>query len=212
MKSPIKTLNRSLAALAVLAGACGLPALAGAQDFTAMINAQMAQMDAVLAQGQQQVNAIVQQKMQDPAVQAAYQQHVARAQATGQPYWNFETFAYNYAATGGFSADGVAAWQRNEAANNAKVMEAWQGVREAEANRAAAQSENAAAFSRNQNEFGNQLMGNSTFAAPNGYTNVLPHTWQPDTYHVHEGNTYYVDQGGRYYAYSDGFWVPLTQR
>jgi hypothetical protein len=207
MKCPIKT----LATVALLAAGSALPALAGAQDFTAMINAQMEQMNAMIAQGQQQVNGIVQQKMQDPAVQAAYQQHVARAQATGLQPWNFETFAYNYAATGGFSASGVAAWQQNEAANNARVMEARRGLQAAQANRAAAHAELADGFARNQNEFGNQLMGNSTFAAPNGHSSVLPHTWQPDTYHVYQGNTYYVDQGGRYYAYSNDTWVPLTQ-
>ncbi len=212
MKTSIKTLGRSLAALAVLAGASSLPSLAGAQDFTAMINAQMAEMDATLAQAQQRVDGIVQQKMQDPVVQEAYQQHVARARAAGLPAWNFETFAYNYAATGGFSPQGVAAWQQNEAANNARVMSAWQGLQAAQADRAAAQADNSAAFARNQNEFGNQLMGNSTYAAPNGYSNVLPHTWQANTYHNYNGNAYYVDDGGRYYAYSNGAWVPLTQR
>lgn len=205
----MKTAIKSLAAAALLAA---LPVLAGAQDFTAMINAQMAQMNATLAQGQQQVNAIVQQRMQDPVVQAAYREHVARAQASGLQPWNFETFAYNYAATGGFSAQGVAAWQQNEAANNARVMEAWRGLQAAQADRAAAQAQNAAGFSNNMTEAGNQLMGNSTFSSPNGYSNVLPHTWQADTYHVYEGNTYYVDQGGRYYAYSNGTWVPLTRR
>jgi hypothetical protein len=205
----MKTSIKILAAATLLAA---LPSLAGAQDFTAMINAQMAQMDALLAQGQQQVNGIVQQKMQDPAVQAAYQQHVARAQASGMQPWNFETFAYNYAATGGFSPQGVAAWQQNEAANNARVMQSWQGLQAAQADRAAAQSENAAGYARNQNEFGNQLMGNSTFAAPNGYSSVLPHTWQANSMHVYEGNTFYVDPSGGYYAYSNGTWVPLAQR
>jgi hypothetical protein len=212
MKASIKTFRRTLAALAVLAGASALPSLAAAQDFTAMINAQMAQMDATLAQAQQQVNGIVQQNMQNPVVQAAYQQHVAEAQSSGQAPMNFETFAYYYAATGGFSAEGKAAWYRNEAANGARVMSAWQGVQAAEANRAAAQSELAAGFSRNQNEFGNLLMGNSTYAAPNGFSSVLPHTWQPNTYHQYNGNTYYVDEGGRYFAYSNGYWVPLTPR
>jgi hypothetical protein len=212
MKTSIKSLGRSLAALAVIAGASSLPSLAAAQDYTAMINAQMAQMDATLAQAQQQVNGIVQQKMQDPAVQAAYQRHVAQARASGLTPWNFETFAYNYAATGGFSAQGVAAWQQNEAANNARVMSAWQGLQAAQADRAAAQADLSAGFARNQNEFGNQLMGNSTFSSANGYSSVLPHTWQANTYHNYDGNTYYVDQGGRYYAYSNGSWVPLTQR
>ena len=212
MKTSIKTLGRYLAALALLAGASGLPSLAGAQDFTAMINAQMAQMDATLAQAQNHVNGIVQQNMQDPVVQAAYQRHVAEAQRTGAAPWNFETFAYYYAATGGFSAEGKAAWYRNEAANGAREMAAWKDLQIAEANRAAAQADNSASFSRNQNEFGNQLMGNSTYSAPNGYANVLPHTWQANTYHNYNGNTYFVDEGGRYYAYSNGSWVPLTQR
>jgi hypothetical protein len=204
----MKTTLETLAAAAVLAA---LPSLAGAQDLTAIINAQMAQMDAMLAQGQQQVNAIVQQKMQDPAVQEAYRQHVSRANASGMQPWNFETFAYNYAATGGFSAQGVAAWQQNEAANNARVMESWRGLQDAQAARAAAQADNAASFSRNQNEAGNQLMGNSTFTSPNGFSSVLPHTWQRNTVNVHQGNTYYVDEGGRYYAYSNGYWVPLSR-
>jgi hypothetical protein len=212
MKTPLKTLARTAAALALLATASALPTVAGAQDFTAMINASLAQSNQMAAQMQRMSANIVQQNMQNPAVQQAYQRHVANARAQGFTPYNFETFAYNYAATGGFSAQGVAAYQANEAANNAKVQSAWQGLQQAQQNRANAIAGLNQGFSNNQNTFGNSLMGNSTFVAPNGYSSVLPHTWQANSYHSYNGNTYYVDNGGRYYASSNGYWVPLSQR
>ena len=43
-------------------------------------------------------------------------------------------------------------------------------------------------------------------------TQVLPHTWQANTYHTHQGNTYYVDVSGQYWMADpngSGNWQPL---
>ena len=67
-------------------------------------------------------------------------------------------------------------------------------------------------YSRNQQEAGRQLMGNSTFTAANGAQTVLPHTWQANTTHQHQGNTYHVDPSGQYWVQAtNGYWYPLKK-
>lgn len=183
-----------------------------AQDYGAMIDAQMAQMNAMIAGGQQQINGMVQQRMQDPQVQAAYNAYVRQCQMSGQYPMDFPTYTYNYIYTNGFSAQGVAAAQANENANNAKVYGAWQGVQQAEAQRGQAQADYAAGYAANQQEAGNGLMGNSTYVAPNGQAMVLPHTWQANTTNAYNGNYYHVDASGNYWIYgADGNWYPLQK-
>lgn len=212
MLTSFRNLSRLLAAVAVLGGATALPSMASAQDFTAMINARMAQMNQMLARGQQGVNNIVAQKMQDPAVQRAYQIAAAQARAQGRQPQDFQTYAYYYAATNGFSAQGLQNLRNVDASNQAQEQAAFQALQQAQQNRSNAIAGLNSGFSNNQNTFGNSLLGNSTFVAPNGYASVLPHTWQANTYHNYNGTTFYVDNGGRYYAASNGYWVPLTQR
>ena len=177
------------------------------------IQAQQAQMDANIAAGQRQVQQIVQQKMQDPQVQQAYQQHLAQAGQQGAQPYDFPTFAYYYAATNGFSAQGRAIYAANERDIQGKEAAAMQGYRNAQAERQAAMSDWQAGYARNQQEAGRQLRGESSFVNPaNGATQPLPHTWQANTYHSHQGNTYYVDVSGRYWMAdpnNSGNWQPL---
>ncbi len=213
-----------LAALAVAAASGGLPRAAQAQDFNALlerqnaqmqqyIQAQQAQMDANIASGQRQVQQIVQQKMQDPQVQQAYQQHLARASQQGVRPYDFPTFAYYYAATSGFSAQGRAMYAANERDIQGKEAAAMQGYRNAQAERQAAMNDWQAGYARNQQEAGRQLRGESSFVNPaSGATQPLPHSWQANTYHTHQGNTYYVDVSGRYWMAdpsNTGNWQPL---
>ena len=93
------------------------------------IQAQQAQMNANIAAGQRQVQQIVQQKMQDPQVQQAYQQHLAQARQQGVQPYDFPTFAYYYAATNGFSTQGRAAYAANERDIQGKEAAAMQGYR-----------------------------------------------------------------------------------
>lgn len=210
MRSTTRTLVIVLLALAAyVAPTTG----ARAQDWTAMIQQQMNQTDEMLARGQQQVDTIVQQRMQDPAVQAAYRQHVAAAAAQGRAPLDFPTFTYQYVYTNGFSAQGMAHARATEAGIQAQQQQAMQGVRDAEANRAAAMQGQRDSYFRNQKEAGHQLLGNSTFTAANGAEQVLPHTWQANTTHQYQGQTYHVDTAGQYWvAGTDGYWYPLTQR
>lgn len=211
------------AAATALAGALGLASPAHSQDFNAMlaqqdawmtqqIQAQQAQMNQMLAAGQNQVNQIVQQKMQDPRVQQAYQQHLAQARQQGAQPYDFQTFAYYYAATNGFSD--VAGYNRTTQDIQGKERAAWQGVKDAEANTAAAINGWNQGYSNNQQEAGRQLMGNSTYV--NGYTGqqqVLPHTWGRNTVNQYQGNTYYVDQSGQYWMADpngSGNWIQMN--
>ena len=79
---------------------------ASAQDYNAMIQQRMARMNAIVGQAEQRVAQVVQQRMHDPAVQAAWQQHVARS--GGRPGMDYPTFTYYYVYTNGFSAAGTA--------------------------------------------------------------------------------------------------------
>lgn len=203
---------RTLAGAATLACAALLPSLAQAQNLEAMLEQSKARMNAIVNAAQQQSNAMVQQRMQDPQVQAGYRQHLAQAAQTGRQPMNFQTYTYNWIYTAGYSASGIAHMRRAEAGNQAREHSAWQGLQAAQANRGAAQMNQSASFYNNQQEAGRQLMGNSTFTAGNGYQTVLPHTWQANTTHQYQGNTYHVDQSGKYWAYgSNGYWYPLNR-
>jgi hypothetical protein len=230
MISPAKTARRLspapfLATAAALVGAFGFATSARSQDFNAMlaqqnayleqqIQASQAQMNAQINAGQQRVQQIVQQKMQDPQVQAAYQQHLAQASQRGVQPYDFPTFAYYYAATNGFSSSGVAAYNQTSQDIQGRERAAWQGVRDAEAQRGQAINGLNDGYSRNQQEAGRQLMGNSTYVnAATGQSQALPHTWQANTYNNYQGNTYYVDQSGQYWMADpngSGNWMQMA--
>ncbi len=201
----------ALATVAATA-AVAIAAPASAQDFGAMINQQMSAMNNMLAGAQQQANGFVQQRMQDPQVQASYRAYVAKARAQGMPVQDFPSYTYDYIRTGGFSTGGMAMARASDNANTAKVGQAAADLRNAQANRAAAQAQLNGNFQRNNTEFGNQLMGNSTYYAPNGQPMVLPHTWQANGTYNYNGNYYHVDQSGNYYVYgTDGRWYGLRR-
>ncbi len=209
------TLNPTpLLLAAALAIALGAPPPAAAQDmYGAMIQQQMAAMNANIARGQQMVNDVVRQRMADPQVRASYQQYLVRARASGQPAMDYPTYTYNWIYTAGFSAQGIAHARANEAgiarAEQAKVQE----LRAAEAARGQAQQVQRDRYVANQREAGRGLMGQSTYLAPNGAALALPHTWQPNSMHSHQGQTYRVDASGTYHVLgTDGWWYPLQAR
>lgn len=210
MNRSTRTLRRLAATGALLAA--GIAAPAQAQDFGAMIQHQMNQMNQMLNQGQQQVNQMVQQRMQDPAVRSAYQQYVQQMQSSGRQPMDFATFTYYYIYTNGYSSSGIAHMNRVESGNRAAEMNAWNGVRQAERQRAEAQQGQRDSYYRNQQEAGRGLMGQSTYYGPNGYQAQLPHTWQPNAYYQHQGQTYYVDQSGQYYVRGgNGYYYPISR-
>lgn len=210
----VTTLRFPAALARFLAAATAVLAAAGAQaqDFGAMIQQQMNAMNANIARAEQNVANIVQQRMHDPQVQASYRQYLARMQQSGQRPMDYPTYTYNYIYTNGFSAGGIAHARNNEANIANDQRRAVQGVRDAEANRAAAMQNQRDSYSRNQQEAGRQLMGNSTFTAANGTQMVLPHTWQANTTHQYQGNTYHVDHSGQYWVQAtNGYWYPLRK-
>src|SRR5688572_29325011 len=77
-----------------------------AQNFELMIQRQMAEMNANIQRGQNQVHQMVQQRMQDPAVQQAWQRYLQ--QTGGRPAMDYPTFTYNYIYTNGFTPGGIA--------------------------------------------------------------------------------------------------------
>lgn len=195
------------AALATVATALMLSSPAQAQDYQAMIQQSMARMNHIVAQAENRVQGAVQQRMQDPAVQAAWQQYVARS--GGRPAMNYPTFTYYYIYTNGFSSQGMAHMRATESGIQQREAAAWQGVRQAEAGRAAAQQGQRDAYFANQQEAGRGLMGQSTYQV-GGWRTQLPHTWAANTTVQYQGHTYHVDGSGQYHVRgNDGLWYPL---
>jgi len=206
-----RTITSMLAATAINFGAATmLPANAQAQSM-AGIQAQMNAFNARLAANQQRINGMIQQRMNDPQVKAAYNRYVARTRANGQWPVSYQNFTYQYVATNGFSAQGTALYRRNESINQAKIATSAAGLRQAQANRGAAQINMQNHFNANQYQAGLLLRGQSTYYGPNGNPVDLPHTWQINTRHQYQGNTYMVDASGNYYVGTTRGWVPLHQ-
>lgn len=202
------TLSR-LAIGCSLAVCAALPA--AAQDFGAMIQHQMNLMNQNIARGNQMVGNMVQQRMQDPQVRAAYQQYVARMRQSGQGAMDFPTYTYNYIYTRGFSADGIAHARATDAGIQANDRAAVQRLRDAQARRGDALQQQRDSYFRNQGEAGLGLMGQSTYSG-NGYRGALPHTWQRNSQQNYQGNTYRVDGSGQYHVLgTDGLWYPINR-
>ena len=202
----------TLIAATSLAFAAALPLPAAAQDYGAMVQQSMNRMNQIVANSQQGVNNIVQQRMQDPQVRAAYYQYAMQMRASGQQAMDFPTYTYNYIYTRGFTRDGMAQARANEANIRSNERAAVQGLRDAEARRGAAMQQQRDGYFNNQQEAGRALMGQSTFHAANGTQAVLPHTWQPNTRHEYQGNTYHVNESGQYFVRgADGWWYPINR-
>lgn len=182
---------------------------AAAQDYDLLIRQALARQNAAVSQAQNQVQRVVAQRMQDPAVQAAYGRYVQ--QSGGRPAMDFPTYTYYHVYTNGFSSQGMAHMRANEGAIQQREAAAWQGVRQAEAQRALAQQQQRDGYHARQQEAGRQLMGQSTYVLPNGQGLQLPHTWPANSTHQYQGHTYHVDAGGRYHVLAgNGWWYPLA--
>lgn len=211
-----RSLRTAAAALAVAAAGMAFhTAPAGAQvmyggydlgpNYGAMIEQQLErgrQMQGQMAQREQQ---IIAQVMQDPRAAAMYQQH--RAQG-GQ--MSPQQFAYMYAATGGFSREGTAAFQRNEAANGRAEHNTALGLRQAEANRGQAQQGYINGGHAINQEAGNGLQGRGTYVGPNGQSYVLP-TIQPGQIQrdPNTGAAFVMNNQGQYFMYTPNGWQPM---
>jgi hypothetical protein len=195
---------------ATFALASALVPPASAQDYGAMIQQSLARQQQAVNAAQQRVQGAVQQRMQDPQVQASYQQYAWRMQQAGQRPMDFASYTYQYIYTNGFSAAGIAHARANEAGIAQQEAAAVQGLRQAEHNRTQAMQAQRDGYTRNQQEAGRGLMGQSTYVAPNGAALTLPQTWQPNTTQVYQGRTYHVDASGQYHVLADnGWWYPV---
>ena len=205
-RTTCRTARRLLSALTLL-----LPLAAPAQNLDQMLAQSIAEMNANIARGQNLAQQQVQQRMQDPAVQQAWQRYLQ--QTGGRPAMNYPTFTAEYIYTNGFSAAGMAHARTNNAGMQAREQAALAGLRQAEQQRGQAQQGQRDAYFANQQEAGRQLSGQSTYSAPNGQPLVLPHTWQRNTTYQHQGATYHVDGSGRYHLLAaNGYWYPLAAR
>jgi len=193
---------RSLLTALVLA-ACAAPA--AAQDLNAMNNAFNARMNAQMGQMQ---SGIIQQNLANPAVTAMYRQHLAQGGRMSP-----EQFAYAYAATGGFSAQGMANYQATSNQIAAQQRQAMQGYFAAQDASRQAMQNWSDGFSRNMQEAGRNLQGQGTYADPLdgrqaqlGYLPSAGPTYDPRT-----GLYYANDAYGRpHVSRGDGAWVPMT--
>ena len=212
MKRTNRFRRHALIAATALFAAAAVPVSVSAQDYGAMVQQSMNRMNQIVANAQQSVGNIVQQRMYDPQVQASYRQYLAQRQAYGQPAMDYPTYTYNYVYTRGFSRDGIAFAQANEAGIRTNENAAVRRLRDAEANRGAAQQQQRDSYFANQQEAGRGLMGQSTYRAQNGAQVALPHTWQANTRHEFQGNTYHVNESGQYFVRgADGWWQPLAR-
>lgn len=138
---------------------------------------------------------VIQQNVADPRVQAGYNAWIANGGGG-----TIEEFAYGWAATGGYSAQGLANYGATSAQINVQQQQAITNYFNSQGTYAEAYGEYTGGFQGNITEAGNGLMGNGTFYNPNTGTNeVLPYTWQPRTVNTYNGSNYYVDGLGTYW-------------
>jgi hypothetical protein len=160
------------------------------------------------AQSAATINGIVQRNLNNPAVMAGYRQHLAQGgRMTPQEY------AYKYAATGGFTAQGYQNYANTSAQIHAQQQAAVNSYWAAqEQNRLARQAMHNA-YSANRQEAGRGLMGQQTYydqsAGRNVPLNYLPSA-QP-TYDYDTGRYYAQGQNGQYYSSTgNGYWTPIS--
>lgn len=179
---------------------------AAAQDFDAMIRQQLQAGQALSMQMQQAEQQIVQQTMQNPDCQAKYQQHIASGGTLSYPQ-----FAYQYAATGGFTPGGIANFRRGEQANQAAEQATWNGYRGAQDQRAAAQAAYSESYFAGQAEQGRVMQGQSTWVDPNdGRARSLSYVGGNAYVDPSTGQAFVRDGNGQYYAQGpDGQWYPM---
>ena len=175
------------------------------QQNQAIMDQYMQQGQALAGQMQQGQNNIVNSNMQNPEVQAAYIQY---RNSGGTD--DFQTFAYNYAATGGFSQRGMDIYNQSERGIQQRENAAIQDYRAGQAANAQALQQMHERNSEIARQRGNLLNGTTDYTDPNsGAQFNLPHTIQPDSYYrdYGSGETFYNDPQGNYYRDNGNGWM-----
>jgi hypothetical protein len=155
-----------------------------------------------MQRGQQAVAQMIQNRMNDPAVQQAYREH----QANGSPYgqMSFYQFTYNYMATRGFSPDGIQHWNRVQRQINMNDANAMRNYLDSQRRHGQEMHDfrNQSVDRINEGR-GDAITGNTPYYAPNGQQVYLPYTAQPgDSYVDQSGNTYMMTQH-KYFVVTD---------
>lgn len=206
------SIDRGVRRLALAAAAATIaltPQLAAAQSVAGLY----AQVNGLTARIQQAQSQTLQRGMQDPRIRASYSRYVSTMAARGQQPMPFANYAYQYMATGGFTARGKALLAASNARNQAKVASAAQDLRNAEAQRGQVQMASQQSAAARSYAAGQLVQGVSTYVGQNGASVELPHTWQANTTNTYNGSTYHVDPSGNYWVLGgDGSWRPLARR
>jgi hypothetical protein len=176
-------------------------------DYGAMINEMQQRQQLMNQQMQRTEMQVVQRTMQDPNCQAMYRQHRA-----GGGTLSFQQFAYRYAATGGFSQEGMRRYRQSESDNQMRERNAVAGLRNAEQQRGAAQQDWAAGYARNQAEAGLVTQGQSSWVDPaTGQHRALSYMGPNTSYDPATGQQFARDAQGNQWALTPyGQWVPMT--
>ena len=202
------------AALLICSAAFSRPATA--QDLNAYMEQSMRQNQAIMDQYQQQGQAlagqmqqneqnIIQNNMQNPQVQAAYMQYRNSGGSA-----DFQTFAYQYGATAGFTPEGMDYYNQNEHNIQQRDNAALQAYRQNQAANAAAMQQMHDRNSEIAHQRGNLLNGTTDYTDPNtGAQYNLPHTQQPDSYYYDRGTgeSFYNDPQGNYFRQDNNGWM-----
>lgn len=180
-------------------------------DYGAMLNQQLQRSQQLDREMQARTADIVQRTMQNPDCYAKYQQHLAQGGTLSYPQ-----FAYQYAATGGFTPDGIQRYRASERQNQQKEHQAWQDWQRAQRERGQAQQQYADGYSRNQNQAGDVLQGRSWWIDPTtGQRQSLAYIGPNQGYVDHQtGNRYWRDEAGRYAVQTPNgqwYWMIPTQ-
>ena len=180
-------------------------------DYGAMLREQQARGQQLDREMQARTADIVQRTMQNPDCYAKYQQHLAQGGTLSYPQ-----FAYQYAATGGFTPDGIQRYRTSEQQNQQREHQAWQDWQRAQRERGQAQQQYADGYSRNQNQAGDVLQGRSWWIDPTtGQRQSLAYIGPNQGYVDHQtGNRYWRDESGRYAVQvpsGQWYWMVPTQ-
>ena len=183
------------------------PASARAQNYEAMIQQELQKGQAMNAQMQAMQRGIVQQNMQNPRVREMYQGYL-RSGGT----LSFETYAYNYAATGGFTPEGMARYRLSESQIQQNERRAIEDYRASQAASAEALGRMHERNSEIAHARGNLLNGTTDYRNPRtGAEYNLPHTL-PDESVFRDpasGNVFRNDAQGNYQEEEEGTWEQL---
>jgi len=180
-------------------------------DYGAMLNQQLQRGQQLDREMQARTADIVQRTMQNPDCYAKYQQHLAQGGTLSYPQ-----FAYQYAATGGFTPDGIQRYRHSEQQNQQKEHQAWLDWQRAQRERGQAQQQYADGYSRNQNQAGDVLQGRSWWIDPTtGQRQSLAYIGPNQGYVDYQtGNRYWRDEQGRYAVQTPNgqwYWMVPTQ-